>query len=197
MATASPKCVAAVGLTGKGSLLVEAPLNRELASRPSPRNLPQPNGRDHGRHCTGRPPCGAGIAPSRGVVDQLEMQNLLVTYRVASSLAARSMPAAPRPPAQRVRTPPIDEGRNLGNSAASCAIPGCIGRLAQLVEHLVYTERVGGSSPSPPTIAAISASSAALRQREKGDCASVPPHVNAAPGATACRFSSVGRAHHS
>ena len=25
------------------------------------------------------------------------------------------------------------------------------GRLAQLVEHLVYTERVGGSSPSPPT----------------------------------------------
>ena len=27
------------------------------------------------------------------------------------------------------------------------------GRLAQLVEHLVYTERVGGSSPSAPTIA--------------------------------------------
>ena len=26
-----------------------------------------------------------------------------------------------------------------------------MGRLAQLVEHLVYTERVGGSSPSPPT----------------------------------------------
>ena len=25
------------------------------------------------------------------------------------------------------------------------------GRLAQLVEHLVYTENVGGSSPSPPT----------------------------------------------
>src|SRR5689334_18008962 len=25
------------------------------------------------------------------------------------------------------------------------------GRLAQSVEHLVYTERVGGSSPSPPT----------------------------------------------
>src|SRR5271166_268367 len=25
------------------------------------------------------------------------------------------------------------------------------GRLAQLAEHLVYTERVGGSSPSPPT----------------------------------------------
>ena len=25
------------------------------------------------------------------------------------------------------------------------------GRLAQLVEQLVYTEKVGGSSPSPPT----------------------------------------------
>jgi hypothetical protein len=30
------------------------------------------------------------------------------------------------------------------------------GRLAQLVEHLVYTERVGGSNPSPPTIATAS-----------------------------------------
>ena len=28
---------------------------------------------------------------------------------------------------------------------------GLFGRLAQSVEHLVYTERVGGSSPSPPT----------------------------------------------
>ena len=30
-------------------------------------------------------------------------------------------------------------------------LSGGQGRLAQLVEHLVYTERVGGSSPSPPT----------------------------------------------
>jgi hypothetical protein len=29
---------------------------------------------------------------------------------------------------------------------------GVVGRLAQLEEHLVYTERVGGSSPSAPTI---------------------------------------------
>ena len=28
-----------------------------------------------------------------------------------------------------------------------------LGRLAQLAEHLVYTERVGGSSPSSPTMA--------------------------------------------
>ena len=27
-----------------------------------------------------------------------------------------------------------------------------VGQLAQLGEHLVYTERVGGSIPSPPTI---------------------------------------------
>ena len=27
-----------------------------------------------------------------------------------------------------------------------------MGRLAQLVEHLVYTERVSGSNPLPPTI---------------------------------------------
>ena len=37
---------------------------------------------------------------------------------------------------------------------ASCIIgspyPRRPGRLAQLVEHLVYTEGVGGSSPSPP-----------------------------------------------
>ena len=40
----------------------------------------------------------------------------------------------------------------------SCSLPGQSrraggnpGRLAQLVEHLAYTERVGGSSPSPPT----------------------------------------------
>ncbi len=33
------------------------------------------------------------------------------------------------------------------------------GRLAQLVEHLVYTERVSGSSPLPPTIATPSSPS--------------------------------------
>ncbi len=31
-----------------------------------------------------------------------------------------------------------------------------VGRLAQLEEHLVYTERVGGSRPSPPTISSKS-----------------------------------------
>ena len=30
------------------------------------------------------------------------------------------------------------------------------GRLAQLVERLVYTENVGGSSPSPPTMSVLS-----------------------------------------
>src|SRR5262249_27908226 len=32
------------------------------------------------------------------------------------------------------------------------ALPCCCGRLAQPVEHLVYTERVRGSSPLPPTL---------------------------------------------
>ena len=36
--------------------------------------------------------------------------------------------------------------------AAKQESQGCwAGRLAQLVEHLVYTEGAGGSSPSPPT----------------------------------------------
>ena len=30
-------------------------------------------------------------------------------------------------------------------------VPGSLGRLAQLVERLVYTQVVGGSSPLPPT----------------------------------------------
>jgi hypothetical protein len=36
-------------------------------------------------------------------------------------------------------------------TACGAALHLAKGRLAQLVEHLVYTERVGGSSPSPPT----------------------------------------------
>ncbi len=37
------------------------------------------------------------------------------------------------------------------------------GRLAQLVEHLVYTERVGGSSPSPPTTVSDRRSGGSIR----------------------------------
>ena len=40
-------------------------------------------------------------------------------------------------------SPGCREGRAMAAEAG--------GRLAQLVERLVYTERVGGSSPSPPT----------------------------------------------
>ncbi len=39
------------------------------------------------------------------------------------------------------------------------------GRLAQLVERLVYTENVGGSSPSPPTIAFVINMVASLTDR--------------------------------
>src|SRR5690606_3568709 len=48
------------------------------------------------------------------------------------------------------------ERRAAGLTAGAHAVPPlwapARGRLAQLVEHLVYTERVGGSSPSPPTM---------------------------------------------
>src|SRR5690606_41447782 len=47
------------------------------------------------------------------------------------------------------RKAPVDRSEKAPKSAHSPRE----GRLAQLVEHLVYTERVGGSSPSPPTIA--------------------------------------------
>lgn len=40
------------------------------------------------------------------------------------------------------------------------------GRLAQLAEHLVYTERVGGSIPSPPT---------SLRKRSAAKAATPKP----------------------
>ncbi len=40
-------------------------------------------------------------------------------------------------------------GRGIHLSAIPVSLAA--GRLAQLVEHIVYTDRVGGSSPSPPT----------------------------------------------
>ena len=43
----------------------------------------------------------------------------------------------------------IRAGRACACAARSLNEGG--GRLAQLVEHLAYTERVGGSIPSPPT----------------------------------------------
>src|SRR5262245_57936951 len=50
----------------------------------------------------------------------------------------------------RKATRPSLGGAGLAIGPAT-AINDPRGRLAQLVEHLVYTERVGGSSPSPPT----------------------------------------------
>ncbi len=40
------------------------------------------------------------------------------------------------------------------------------GRLAQLAEHLAYTERVGGSNPSPPTSPGRDGGSPARQQPE-------------------------------
>src|SRR5215813_13070565 len=50
-----------------------------------------------------------------------------------------------------VRNDPIQDRTLAGQP--NFAKPSIEGRLAQLVEHLVYTERAGGSSPSPPTTA--------------------------------------------
>ena len=36
-------------------------------------------------------------------------------------------------------------------SGRSSRVASCSGRLAQLAEHLLYTQGVGGSNPSPPT----------------------------------------------
>jgi hypothetical protein len=54
-------------------------------------------------------------------------------------------------------------------SACDLLYPGLaafarIGRLAQLVEHLVYTERVSGSSPLPPTTLKY------LEKNQRKDC---------------------------
>src|SRR3546814_9552013 len=72
---------------------------------------------------------------------------------------------------------PIAPRTNSGHMAIDFAQIGAIspnlrgeavGRLAQLVEHLVYTERVGGSSPSPPTsfarLAFVRGTNAAAKQ---------------------------------
>ena len=50
----------------------------------------------------------------------------------------------------------LPTARRFGNGrraeAETIQLPVIQGRLAQLVEHLVYTERVSGSSPLAPTI---------------------------------------------
>jgi hypothetical protein len=51
----------------------------------------------------------------------------------------------------------IDANRPLANDGAR-SDKGAFGRLAQLVERLLYTQDVGGSSPSPPTTPALTGS---------------------------------------
>src|SRR5690606_18424872 len=70
---------------------------------------------------------------------------------------------------------PVDAPENPPKSAAF----RMSGRLAQLVEHLVYTERVGGSSPSAPTIPQFARqfSGAKLHANKDGRARrSPPPH---------------------
>ena len=65
-------------------------------------------------------------------------------------------------PRRARRAAPLFRGGRRGGGGVSRLRGGRLswherqrGRLAQLVEHLVYTERVGGSSPSAPTIIAV------------------------------------------
>ena len=59
-------------------------------------------------------------------------------------------------------------------SPPDAAIKVARGRLAQLVERLLYTQDVGGSSPSPPTsLPACGASALASLSRSRG-CLSKP-----------------------
>src|ERR1700692_4284337 len=93
----------------------------------------------------------------------------------SSGLGPSLSPAAPhrrgaiRGPARRSRS--VRRNRRSSSPASGCATNSTrdgltpapsraplrtsglerLGRLAQLVEHLVYTEGVGGSSPSSPT----------------------------------------------
>src|SRR3954471_12855296 len=64
-------------------------------------------------------------------------------------------------------------------SPPGAAIKVARGRLAQLVERLLYTQDVGGSSPSPPTSlhtrSAEAASTAGTRLRRVGYAASRRP----------------------
>src|SRR3569833_1399609 len=68
----------------------------------------------------------------------------------ACSLSLRRKPATRSAATLRkVETP---QSSRTACGAGSPVARRANGRLAQLVEHLVYTERVGGASPSPPTI---------------------------------------------
>ena len=68
--------------------------------------------------------------------------------------------------------------------AALAPILGGPGRLAQLVEHLVYTEGVGGSSPSPPTLPAEQKSQSGdfcSREPLKPDLGDAGPQIQESP----------------
>src|SRR5215510_11225685 len=66
------------------------------------------------------------------------------------------------------------------------------GRLAQLVEHLVYTEGVGGSSPSSPTILRSRSERRLPRRSPKGEAGRSPRATARQAGAERRREASEG-----
>ena len=93
--------------------------------------------------------------------------NQLSYARVASRVAAMAAVYGAGPTLSsrlgaQIRTPPRRPAPRPLRSRMHALTHTARGRLAQLVEHLVYTERVGGSSPSPPTSALAGAPRGAL-----------------------------------
>ena len=72
---------------------------------------------------------------------------LSIGFIIANYLASPSNPDPEKLSAYECGFEPFDDSRMEFDVRFYL-----MGRLAQLVEHLVYTERVIGSSPLPPTI---------------------------------------------
>ena len=106
-----------------------SPQGRSTASRVDDRRT-----RDRPRPARG--PAGRARRPPRRAPERA---------RMASADGAR--PVNPEPPIATVKGKSSLAGRNRFARVWHC---GQRGRLAQLGEHLVYTQGVGGSSPSPP-----------------------------------------------
>ncbi len=113
---------------------------------------------------------GIGLAPVKAIREVSLMRPLGESF--AQELAAlKALTAAPAivPPVPRTRMRGLVMRLPYSSAPDSASPPArqhkaiafaprrvrerihVVGRLAQLVEHLVYTERVGGSSPSAPT----------------------------------------------
>src|SRR6185437_1698463 len=96
-------------------------------------------------------PDGSGVAGGTSSMSCAAAASDSAATAATASRARIGRMESPTKSAARVACPARGARRRLA-SAHGAAISPANGRLAQLVEHIVYTDRVGGSSPSPPTI---------------------------------------------